>query len=131
MKNTFKIVLAFVAVILLNANVSIAAFPIKQESVNTSMAGTTIVSQNIETNQTFASSAEMKNQVQQKAHRKGGSSNMPQGLYIFLAIIWLGWLAIGINDDWAGYDWLIALLLYILFWLPGFIFTLIKMSNYY
>lgn len=131
MKNTFKIMLAFVAVILLNANVSMAAFPIKQESVKTGMTSTTIVGQNTETNQSFVQSAEMQKQVKQKAHRKAGSSTIPQVLYVVLAIFWLGWLAMGINDDWNGYDWLISLLLYILFWLPGFIFTLIKMSKYY
>ncbi|MES2479828.1 MAG: hypothetical protein V4561_12130 [Bacteroidota bacterium] len=131
MKNTFKIMLAFVAVILFNANVSMAAFPIKQESVKTGVANTTIVSQSTETNQSFVQSTEMQKQVKQKAHRKAGSSTIPQVLYILLAIFWLGWLAMGINDDWAGYDWLISLLLYILFWLPGFIFTLIKMSKYY
>ena len=51
--------------------------------------------------------------------------------YIVLAILGLGWLAMGINDNFQGYDWLISLLLYLIFYLPGLIFTLIMMSNYY
>ena len=56
---------------------------------------------------------------------------IPQILYIVLAVFFLGWLAMGINDNFEGYDWAISLILYLLLWLPGFIYTLIKMSNYY
>lgn len=131
MKNTSRIAISFIAVILLHANLSMAAFPIKQESAKTNMANATIISQNTEANQSIVQSAETQKQVKQKAHRKAGSSTIPAVLYVLLAIFWLGWLAMGINDNWAGYDWLISLVLYFLFWLPGFIFTLIKMGKYY
>jgi uncharacterized membrane protein YqaE (UPF0057 family) len=48
-----------------------------------------------------------------------------------MAIVFFGWLAMGLNDDFEGFDWLISLLLYILGWLPGVIYTLIMMKKYY
>ncbi len=59
------------------------------------------------------------------------SSAIPQILYVILAIIGLGWVAMGVNDSFSGSDWLISLLLYILFYFPGLIYTLIKMNKYY
>lgn len=56
---------------------------------------------------------------------------IPQILYIILAIFPLGWLGMGLNDNFTGSDWLISLILYLLMWLPGFIYTLIKMNKYY
>jgi len=56
---------------------------------------------------------------------------VPQILYIILAIFPLGWLAMGLNDNFKGNDWLISLVLYILGWLPGIIYTLIMMKKYY
>jgi len=61
----------------------------------------------------------------------GNKDVMPQGVYILLSVFFLGWLAIGLNEDWDGYNWLIALLLYIILWLPGFIYSMIMMGNYY
>ncbi len=63
--------------------------------------------------------------------KKRASGGLPQIAYILLAVFFLGFVGIGINTGWSGYDWLIALLLYILFWLPGFIFSMIKMMEYY
>ena len=54
-----------------------------------------------------------------------------QPLYIVLSVFFLGWLAMGINENFEGWDWVICLGLYILFWLPGFIFSLIMMSKFY
>jgi uncharacterized membrane protein YqaE (UPF0057 family) len=59
------------------------------------------------------------------------SASIPQWLYIVLAIFPLGWLGMGINDNFEGYDWAISLILYVLGWLPGIIYTLIMMKNYY
>lgn len=59
------------------------------------------------------------------------SFDITKGVYVLLAIIAFGWLAMGINDDFEGFDWLISLLLYILGWLPGVIYTLIMMKKYY
>lgn len=113
----------------LKSNTAQAAFPIaaqeKVQNLNTTQMEQLKTIQIDELQQSA--------QVQtQKQHKKVGSSSaIPQGLYIVLAIFWLGWLAMGINDDWNGSDWLISLLLYILLWLPGFIYTLIKMNKYY
>ncbi len=62
---------------------------------------------------------------------KKGSSKISKGLYVVLAILGLGWLAMGILDDWSGNDWIIALVLSLLFWLPGLIYSLVKMKKYY
>ena len=59
------------------------------------------------------------------------SSDLPKAVYVVLSIFWLGWLAMGVLDDWNGDNWWICLLLYFLFWLPGFIFAMVKMSEYY
>jgi uncharacterized membrane protein YqaE (UPF0057 family) len=69
--------------------------------------------------------------LMQKKFKKGGDAEISKGLYIVLAIFGLGWLAMGLNDEWEGSDWLISLLLYFLFYLPGLIFTLVKMKKYY
>lgn len=62
---------------------------------------------------------------------KSGKGDIPQGLYIVLAIVGLAWIAIGVMDNWSGTTWIINLLLYFLFWLPGLIHALIVMKNYY
>jgi len=62
---------------------------------------------------------------------KHDSDAIPKPLYVVLAIIALGWLAMGINDNFEGWHWVISLLLYILGWLPGVIYTLIMMKDYY
>ena len=66
--------------------------------------------------------------VKKKAKK---SSDIPQGLYIVLAIFGLAWLAMGILDGWEGNNWWVNLILTLLFWLPGFIHAMIKMSDYY
>ncbi len=69
-----------------------------------------------------------------KAEAKGqGTENagIGKGLYILLAIIGLAWIAMGIFDDWQGSTWIIGLVLALLLWLPGLIFALIKMGDYY
>ncbi len=57
--------------------------------------------------------------------------DISKGVYILLAIIGFGWLAMGFNDNFEGFDWLISLVLYFLGWLPGVIYTLIMMKKYY
>lgn len=69
--------------------------------------------------------------TKQSASRKRVANTLPQALYVVMAIFLLGWLAMGINDNFEESDWVISLLLYILMYLPGLIFTLIKMSKYY
>lgn len=63
--------------------------------------------------------------------KKAAGADISKGLYVVLAIIGFGWLAMGLLDDWNGSDWIIALVLSLLFWLPGVIFSLIKMNKYY
>lgn len=58
-------------------------------------------------------------------------ADISKGVYILLAIVGLGWLAMGLLDDWEGNNWLISLVLYMLGGLPGLIYTLIKMKDYY
>lgn len=131
MKKTLKLSLIFLTTALLHSNMSMAAFPIKKEAVKTESNANSIISTAIENPQLHQEVKLQKQESINAVEQKASSSTIPQGLYIVLAIFFLGWLAIGINDDWAGYDWLISLLLYIILWLPGFIFTLIKMSKYY
>ena len=61
----------------------------------------------------------------------GGGAAISKGLYIVLAIIGLGFIGIGVNSSWEGSAWIIGLILSLLFWLPGFIYSLIKMKDYY
>lgn len=57
--------------------------------------------------------------------------DISKGLYVLLAIIGLGWVAMGILDNWDGSDWIVNLVLTILCWLPGLIHALVKMKKYY
>jgi uncharacterized membrane protein YqaE (UPF0057 family) len=65
-----------------------------------------------------------------KKDGKGGDS-ISKGLFIVLAIIGLGWIGCGLNTGWDGNDWWVCLLLTALCWLPGVIYALVKMKNYY
>ena len=85
------------------------------------------------TGQKLSWKKKMQLKVAQKFLKKkaSGKADISKGLYIVLAIIGLGWLAMGLLDDWNGSDWIIALVLSLLFWLPGVIYSLIKMKKYY
>ena len=52
-------------------------------------------------------------------------------LYILLAIVGLGFIGMGLNSDWSGNEWIIALVLAIFCVIPGIIYALVKMKNYY
>ena len=52
------------------------------------------------------------------------------GLFCLMGVFWLGWLAMGIMDDWGGINWVTNILLSIL-WLPGLLHTLIKKKDYF
>lgn len=58
-------------------------------------------------------------------------ADVSKGLYVVLAILGLGWVAMGILDDWSGSDWIVSLVLSLLCWLPGVIYSLVKMKKYY
>jgi hypothetical protein len=62
---------------------------------------------------------------------KGGSDKLSKGLYILLAILGWGFVGIGLATDWDGNEWIICLVLSLLCVLPGLIYALIKMKNYY
>ena len=56
---------------------------------------------------------------------------LDKSIYILLAILGLGWLAMGLATDWEGSDWIVNLLLTLLCWLPGLIHALVSMKKYY
>lgn len=60
----------------------------------------------------------------------GAAPGIEKGVYIILAIL-IPFLAVGLASNWEGSDWLICLLLSVLCWLPGFIYALVKMKEYY
>ena len=66
-----------------------------------------------------------------KKMKKGKEPDLEKGLYILLAIIGLGFVGVGIMSDWEGSTWVTALILSFLCWLPGMIYSLMKMKNYY
>jgi len=63
--------------------------------------------------------------------KMAADEKIPKGLYILMAILGLGWIAIGVLTDWQGNDWWINLLLTLLCWLPGVIHSFVKMKDYY
>ncbi len=129
MKKLKQIIAGVFCLMVLNAAEANAAFPIKHETVNqasnANAANTSAESKKLVQE---TSAAETKVLTTKKA---ATAKTIPQGLYIVLAIFWMGWLAMGINDDFNGNDWLISLLLYIIFYIPGLIYTLVKMNKYY
>lgn len=104
-----------------------AAFPMKQPAQTTTAASqpaSVAVSESA-----VISHASMEKRVLKKHKRV--ANTLPQVVYVLMAIFFLGWLAMGINDNFEGVDWLISLLLYVILYLPGLLFTLIKMTKYY
>ncbi|WP_235297167.1 YqaE/Pmp3 family membrane protein [Portibacter marinus] len=63
--------------------------------------------------------------------KKNGAEDIEKGLYIVLAILGLGFIAMGLMDDWEGNNWWVNLILTALCWIPGVIHALIKMKEYY
>ena len=66
-----------------------------------------------------------------KKDLKKNEGEVSKGLYIVLAILGLGFIAMGILDDWKGNNWWLNLILSLLCWIPGVIHALIKMKDYY
>ncbi|MCC6187347.1 MAG: hypothetical protein IT256_09365 [Chitinophagaceae bacterium] len=130
MKKLLKLSFAVLVATMLSTSSAQAAFPIKQEAAKTEL---TVPAVNSTTSVNAANETSSATQItnNKEVSKKASSSGITQGVYILMSIFMLGWLAIGINTDWDGYDWLIALLLYCVLWLPGFIFSLIKMGDYY
>jgi uncharacterized membrane protein YqaE (UPF0057 family) len=61
----------------------------------------------------------------------GDGADIDKTVYIILAILGWGFLAIGLLTDWEGKDWWMNLLLTCLCWIPGVIHAFIKMKDYY
>lgn len=76
-------------------------------------------------------SLELKAAQKMLKKKMGNSADISKGVYILLAILGLGWVAMGLLDDWSGNDWWVNLLLTFLCWLPGLIHALVKMKKYY
>lgn len=79
----------------------------------------------------------IKKTLQLKAAQKLVKSKMnrgediEKGLYIILVIFGLGFIAMGLMDDWEGQNWWMNLILSVLCWIPGVIHGLVKMKDYY
>ncbi|MEM9886396.1 MAG: YqaE/Pmp3 family membrane protein [Bacteroidota bacterium] len=71
--------------------------------------------------------------AKKKKDGKLDSSDIPKPLFIICAIFIpiVAVIFMGLMDDWETNNWWIALILYFLFYIPGLIFTLIKMKDYY
>lgn len=123
---------------MLSASPSHAGFIMKKKPVATEQVAaagepTAMVAaptDNSTTSATQAQNASKKQTIVSKLLKKGGAE-ISKTLYVVLAIIGFGWLGMGINDNFEGSDWVISLVLCFLLWLPGLIYTLVKMKKYY
>lgn len=68
--------------------------------------------------------------AEMKSGKGHADPDLEKGTYIILAIL-IPFVAVGLATDWEGSDWLVALLLSVLCWVPGLIYALIKMKEYY
>ena len=71
-----------------------------------------------------------KMQKKMAAGHLAAEPGIDKGTYVIVAIL-IPFLAVGLATNFEGGDWLICLLLTILFYLPGLIYALIKMNTYY
>lgn len=129
MKSLKKLLpIAVIAMMATNAN---AAFVVKQQPAQ----ATEVVSATQQTANTLTQTNEVSTienaQALESQQAAKSTDGISKGIYILLALLGLGWLGMGLNDDFGGSDWIISLVLYLLFFLPGFIYTLIKMKKYY
>lgn len=137
-----KVTLTLLAAGMLFSGNSYAGFLMKKNIPTTTVATTTAATQVAQTEVLTGSSVTLPAENMQIAKKQtvlsklltrvaGKSAEIPKILYVLLAIIGFGWLGMGINDNFNGWDWVISLVLYLLGWLPGLIYTLIKMNKYY
>lgn len=66
-----------------------------------------------------------------KHHINKPKAEIEKGLYVLLAILGLGFVGMGLNTNWSGNEWIIALVLAVLCVVPGIIYALVKMKDYY
>ena len=146
MKNKSYIFIALFSFSLFAAHISNAAFPVKkniassevvaQQPAQTETASATesatASSELITTNESHAAKKHsFFSRIFNRISKAEEDAAIPEILYIILAIIGLGWLAMGINDSFGDFDWVISLILYCIFYIPGLIYTLIKLGKYY
>jgi uncharacterized membrane protein YqaE (UPF0057 family) len=133
MKKYFLLIAVLVFVFLGAAN-SYAAFPIHSHQ-HAVVTNSNVTAKTNDVNQALAVHAQVITHKQSffshLFQKLVGGAAISKGLYIILAILPFGWLGMGLNDNFTGSDWIISLVLYILLWLPGLIYTLVKMKNYY
>lgn len=143
MKRKFNYCLLLITVLFFSANVSQAAFVVKKEAkkvteqtpvrADNNISNPAITADNLNTLTTNQNITHKKqhffNRLVSKISK--GSAGVSQAAYIILSVFFLGWLAIGINENWEGLNWLIGLLLYLLVWVGGFVFAMIMMGKYY
>ncbi len=146
MKIRNYLTIALVSVSLFSADVSMAAFPLKKEVSKTApvsqpantedVAAAKVTSNDESTTATVASESKAVRKHSLFSRilstiTKGKEAPISQIGYIILSIFALGWLAMGINDSFHGFDWVLSLILYIIFYLPGLIYSIVMMSKYY
>jgi len=141
MKNWKFIFIMLLSITLFTVNDSHAAFPVKRDiSLSSSSRQDEAIVAKPTVNKIVTVTDQSNTAVKKhsffsrllaKIARMEEDAAIPQAAYIILSILPFGWLAIGLNDNFEGISWLIALLLYILGWLPGIIYSLIVMGNYY
>jgi uncharacterized membrane protein YqaE (UPF0057 family) len=138
MKGRLSIFVLLAIMSLFTATSSYASFPIKKPPVAavapvTASNATTATASEEPTvaAEKPATIAAEKRSWMGKIFAKAKAAAIPEILYIIMAIFPLGWLAMGINDNFTGSKWLISLLLYILFYIPGLIYTLVMLPTYY
>lgn len=61
----------------------------------------------------------------------GDTPDIPKALYIVMVIFGLGWIAMGLLDNFEGKNCWVNLILSLLCWLPGVIHGLVKTNEYY
>src|SRR4051812_27935905 len=124
-----SILVTVLSLSLFAATESRAAFPVKKavatEAAAPNMPTTAVASNESAENATSAATEVTHSAVKKQSffkrllHRIEERAAISQGAYIVLSIFWLGWLAMGLNDDFEGFDWVLSLILYILFYFPG------------
>ncbi len=134
MKTKLKIYILLFAICLFNSSICRAAFPIRYSSTQPSVTITD--AKNTILLPTIANNADINNmqsisKSMQKTQVVAPDLQLTQFAYILLAILGLGWLAIGINDEFLHSRWIFALFLYLLLYIPGLIYTFLRMDRYY
>ena len=131
-----RITVLLIALTMGLTTVSQAAFVVKKEAKTEQAAtngatGTALANESTATTATPEPKAHAKKHSSLHKRLAAGKAEISKGVYILLAIIGFGFLGIGLNENFEGINWLIGLLLCLLFWLPGLIYALIMMKNYY